>query len=101
MEVGRLSALSEEPVDVRDRLRVFAAAAPGKVRCSLVEEIARLAAEGFLGALEARATLQELKGVCKGYERELWLWLVGERTWVQCASGLEGRVLRRFKAAQP
>jgi hypothetical protein len=30
-----------------------------------------------------------------GYRREVWLWLAGERTWVQCCSGLIGRINRR------
>ena len=32
------------------------------------------------------------------YRRELWLWLMGERTWVQCCSGLIGRIERRLPA---
>jgi hypothetical protein len=34
----------------------------------------------------------------KGYRRELWLWLAGERTWEQCCSGLVGRIGRRMPA---
>lgn len=34
--------------------------------------------------------------VVGGYRRELWLWLVGERTWEQCCSGLIGRIERRY-----
>src|SRR5580658_1375631 len=30
------------------------------------------------------------------YRRELWLWLMGERIWDQCVSGLAGRVARRL-----
>ncbi len=30
------------------------------------------------------------------YRREVWLWLMGERTWDQCVSGLAGRVARRL-----
>jgi hypothetical protein len=29
--------------------------------------------------------------------RELWLWLAGERIWVQACSGLMGRVSRRLE----
>jgi hypothetical protein len=29
------------------------------------------------------------------YQRELWLWLAGERTWAQVCSGLIGRISRR------
>jgi hypothetical protein len=31
-----------------------------------------------------------------GYQREIWLWLAGERTWAQCCSGLIGRINRRL-----
>ncbi len=34
--------------------------------------------------------------ITAGYRRELWLWLMGERTWAQCCSGLIGRVDRRL-----
>jgi hypothetical protein len=34
-----------------------------------------------------------------GYRREIWLWLMGERTWAQCCSGLAGRVERRLAAS--
>lgn len=30
------------------------------------------------------------------YAREIWLWLVGDRTWAQCCAGLIGRVGRRL-----
>ena len=30
------------------------------------------------------------------YRRELWFWLIGERTWEQCIAGLAGRVARRL-----
>lgn len=33
-----------------------------------------------------------------GYRREIWLWLMGERTWAQCCSGLAGRAERRLAA---
>jgi hypothetical protein len=35
--------------------------------------------------------------VC-GYQREIWFWLAGERTWPQCCSGLVGRIDRRIPA---
>lgn len=31
-----------------------------------------------------------------GYRRELWLWIVGERTWPHCCAGLIGRIGRRM-----
>jgi hypothetical protein len=36
--------------------------------------------------------------VVLGYRREIWLWLVGERTWEQCCSELIGRATRRIAA---
>jgi hypothetical protein len=32
-------------------------------------------------------------------KRELWLWLMGERQWIQYLGGLAGRVTRRLPAA--
>jgi hypothetical protein len=37
--------------------------------------------------------------IVTGYRRELWLWLLGERTWAQCCSGLIGRIDRRLAAS--
>ncbi len=37
-----------------------------------------------------------LASIALGYEREIWLWLLGERTWTQCCSGLIGRIERRL-----
>jgi len=34
--------------------------------------------------------------IVAGYRREIWLWLMGERTWSQCCSGLIGRIDRRL-----
>lgn len=36
-----------------------------------------------------------LDGITSDYGRELRLWLEGDRTWVQCCSGLIGRIIRR------
>jgi hypothetical protein len=42
---------------------------------------------------------ERLRELAVGYRRELWLWLMGERTWGQCADGLLGRVRRRLPPA--
>ena len=39
---------------------------------------------------------EDLGLIVLGYRREIWLWLAGERTWVQCCSGLIGRISRRL-----
>ena len=41
---------------------------------------------------------EALGAIVVNYRRELWLWLAGERTWVQCCSGLIGRIDRRVAA---
>ena len=33
------------------------------------------------------------------YRHELWLWLIGERQWLQFTTGLAGRVVRRLPEA--
>jgi hypothetical protein len=38
---------------------------------------------------------EQLGRIVLGYQREIWLWLAGERTWAQCCSGLIGRINRR------
>jgi hypothetical protein len=41
---------------------------------------------------------EEFGRIVSGYQREIWLWLAGERTWVQCCSGLIGRITRRIES---
>jgi hypothetical protein len=43
----------------------------------------------------------DLEKIVLDYRREVWLWLAGERTWVQCCSGLIGRITRRFAQSDP
>ena len=43
----------------------------------------------------------ELEQIVLDYRREVWLWLAGERTWVQCCSGLIGRITRRLAQSEP
>jgi hypothetical protein len=44
----------------------------------------------------AGMTRDDLALVVTNYQREIWLWLAGERTWAQCCSGLIGRIGRRL-----
>lgn len=41
---------------------------------------------------------RDFVAIAAGYQRELWLWVMGERTWQQAASGLRGRVVRRVRS---
>ena len=40
----------------------------------------------------------DLGRIVSDYQREIWLWLAGERTWNQCCSGLIGRIARRIES---
>jgi hypothetical protein len=44
----------------------------------------------------AGMTRDDLAKVVANYQREIWLWLAGERTWAQSCSGLIGRITRRL-----
>jgi hypothetical protein len=44
----------------------------------------------------AGMTRDDLALVVADYQREIWLWLAGERTWAQSCSGLIGRITRRL-----
>lgn len=92
MEVASLAF--EEPEQLRLRMLVLAAGDPDEARSRLADEIAALL-ESRLGE---DVSPPALSAVSHGYERELWLWLVGERTWAQCGSGLVGRLARRPEA---
>lgn len=45
--------------------------------------------------VDTNVSREKLAAVARGYQLELWLWLMGERTWAQAASGLAGRIQRR------
>ncbi len=85
----------DEPVELRDHMRAFAAVAPRRARAELAAEVATVVAEACPGAAAGLGETIDVERVCAGYQRELWLWLVGERTWDQCLSGLLGRLQRR------
>lgn len=93
--------LPEEPVELRARMRALVEEAPAR-GAALIDE-----AEWIAGPLWERwGPLLEPAGmgrarflqVVAGYRRELWLWVMGERTWAQSADGLLGRVRRRLPA---
>jgi hypothetical protein len=73
---------------------VYAGAAIASVLCE---------DDGLVAWLWYRWSTLERAGLTKesfttlvlGYQRELWLWLAGERTWAHACSGLVGRINRR------
>lgn len=88
-------SFGEEPLELRRSLGARAAPGTEALRTVLAESIAVCVAEQVSESCPQLLGDADVRAICRGYERELWLWLVGERTWEQCADGLLGRVLRR------
>jgi hypothetical protein len=91
--------LPEEPVELRARVRALVEEAPAR-GAALIDQgdwIANLLWERWGPLLEeAGMSRARFLRVVAGYRRELWLWVMGERTWAQSAGGLLGRVRRRL-----
>jgi hypothetical protein len=94
----------EEPVELRARTRALVEQDPGR-GAAVVDAGAFVADplwERWGPALAAAGLDRDRFGaIVAGYRRELWLWVMGERTWAQSAGGLLGRVQRRLPAGQP
>ena len=91
--------LPSEPAELRAETRAFIEDSP--------EEGIRLVNEGHpLAGLmweewgeklsEAGMDYEKFLQIARGYAGEIRLWVMGERTWEHCVSGLAGRVLRRL-----
>jgi hypothetical protein len=94
-------ALPEEPVGLRRRTRALIEDDPA--RGAAVVDAGVWIADPLWAvwgpALRAAGIDRDRFGeVVAGYRRELWLWVMGERTWAQAAGGLLGRVQRRLPA---
>ena len=92
-------AVPPEPTELRARTRDLAEQDPARAIALLGE------GEWILGQLWERwgtalepvgIGRERLRQIAVDYRRELWLWVMGERTWDQCAGGLLGRVQRRL-----
>jgi hypothetical protein len=102
--VDRVLPLPEEPVALRTRTRALVEAAPaqGAALIDGAEWIAGPLWERWGPLLEpAGMTRSRFLEIVAGYRRELWLWVMGERTWAQSAGGLLGRVQRRLPPDRP
>ena len=96
-------SLPEEPVELRRHTRALIEEDPE--RGTAVVDAGSWIADPLWGiwgpALRAagvdRARFDQ---IVTGYRRELWLWVMGERTWAHCAGGLIGRVQRRLPAPE-
>jgi hypothetical protein len=89
----------EEPAELRRRTRTLAQQAPERAAAQLeaAEWVAAPLWARWGPALEpAGMSRARFLQVVAGYRRELWLWVMGERTWAHAAGGLAGRVRRRL-----
>jgi hypothetical protein len=95
--------LPEEPVELRTSTRTLIEEDPER-GAAVVDGgswIADPLWERWGPALKALGMDRErFLEVVAGYRRELWLWVMGERTWAQAAGGLLGRVQRRLPERQ-
>ena len=94
-------ALPGEPVELRRRTRALIEDDP--VRGAVLVDAGVWIADPLWGvwgpALQPAGMDRDHFGeIVLGYRRELWLWVMGERTWAQAAGGLLGRVQRRLPA---
>jgi hypothetical protein len=92
-------SLPEEPAALRQRTRTLIEQDPerGAAVVDAGSWIADPLWERWGPALQpAGMDRDRFDGIVAGYQRELWLWVMGERTWPQCVSGLLGRVQRRL-----
>ena len=94
--------LPGEPAELRARTRHLIEQSPCEGR-SVIRDGEFLAAalwEEWSDALLANGMdYDSLVEVTRGYADEVRLWVVGERVWEHCASGLAGRAARRVPAA--
>ena len=97
-------ALPAVPVELRGRTRALIEQDPrrGSAALDAGSWIADPLWDRWALALEAAGMPRDrFHQIVAGYRRELWLWVMGERTWAQSAGGLLGRVRRRLPAARP
>jgi hypothetical protein len=96
-------SLPEEPVELRSSIRALIEQSPerGTATLDAGSWIADPLWERWGPALKPAGMGRDRFGeIVTGYRRELWLWVMGERTWAQSAGGLLGRVQRRLPASR-
>ena len=94
-EIGLGLVLFDEPRRLRERLGALAREGPENARevvRRMVSALWRRWGEELMAADVRRA---QLSRTANGYEREIWLWALGDRPWSQMLEGLRGRILRR------
>lgn len=97
-------AVPPEPAQLRDQYRRLALESPVAWRQMATHGrwMAEVLWPHWTTVLtQAGVSRERLAAIASGYQLELWLWLMGERTWVHTASGLAGRVRRRAVPTAP
>lgn len=96
--VGLGLSVPAEPVELREQLRaelLEGAMWEDRFGPELgVGDVLWSAWSGVLGG--GGLTRERFGGVVRGYRRELWFWVLGDRMWDQVVSGLAGRLCRRL-----
>ncbi|MGI8648827.1 MAG: hypothetical protein ACR2KW_00365 [Rubrobacter sp.] len=90
--------LPEEPLRLKERTRAELEADPeaGNAKIADATFLAQPLWKGWGAELRSRGMRRrEFFAIARGHSQEIRLWVVGERPWEHCASGLAGRVRRR------
>lgn len=90
--------IPDEPVRLKERVRAELDSDPetGNERVLNATFLATQLWRGWGPELRARGMRRrEFFAAARGHSQEIRLWIVGERPWEHCASGLAGRVRRR------
>jgi len=95
----RLGAV-DEPLDLLRRLRRIAADEPARVRDEAVRLVGQRLWRRWRPALSPFGVgPAAVRRWVQTDDRELWLWIVGDRPWPQVFDAVAGRVARRAEIA--
>ena len=87
----------DEPTELRHALRAVAGEHPEAFHLQAIDAVAPWL---FLrwGAVLAACGIEETEfaRIVRGADRELWLWVMGDRPYGQLVSSIAGRTVRRF-----
>ena len=92
--------IPEEPTVLRAELYALVREEPAAARDAIATAICGELARAWDGDEEGVSIdRRALEGALAAASRETWLWVVGERTWMDTARGLAGRTARRSSGA--
>jgi hypothetical protein len=101
-EVNELVALitDGEPLALRADLRHGAGEDPIVGKVAAVDEVTSMLWSSWKAELESRGfDITGFRAVVAGADHEVWLWIMGDRPYVQLVAALAGRALRRSRPA--